>query len=195
VDSPGVLEPPGDAALYTFKGEQNPKWINQQIICLVDWVSNYKRYLLEDAEFVLILPPILKNAKTGCSQMRPSQELCVNNKSQNISESVKFVDWFLNSEEAAVILGDVRSIPASSTAREAAAKAGKIDQMTSDAVGAATGNRIVLESALGYNREIVQITLDVGMKVEFGTSTPGQAADENIKLTKEKLAEFKESAQ
>ncbi|MBN2533185.1 MAG: extracellular solute-binding protein [Spirochaetales bacterium] len=191
----GVLEPPGDAALYTFKGEQNPKWINQQIICLVDWASNYTRYLLKDAEFILMLPPILKNAKTGASQMRPSQELCANIKSRNISESVKFIDWFLNNKDAAVILGDVRSIPASSIARDAAAKEGKINKMTSDAVGAATKSRIVLESAIGYNRQIVQIGLDIGMKVEFGELTPEEAAVENLKLTEEKVAELKAEEQ
>lgn len=187
----GTLEAPGDANVYAYKGEQNPKWINQQIICAIVWASAYSPFILKDTEFILMIPPTVKNAKTGCSQLRPSQEFCINNKSQNITEGAKFINWLLNDKEAAVILGDVRSIPASSTARNAAAAAGKIKKITSDAVSLAMKNSIILEKKFGFDRQIVQIGLDVAMKAEFGTLTPEQAADENIKLTKQKLEELK----
>ncbi len=189
----GTLEAPGDANVYAYKGEQNPKWINQQIISVVVWASAYSPFLLKDTEFILMLPPILKNAKSGSSQMRPSQELCINAKSPNIAEAAKFLNWFLNDKEAAVILGDCRSTPASSIAYDAANAAGKINKLTSEAVNSAKKSRVVLESKLGYDRQLVQIGLDTAMKVEFGALTPEQGADENIKQTKQKLEELKAS--
>jgi oligogalacturonide transport system substrate-binding protein len=86
----GVFEPVGEAALYNMKGEQNPKWINQQLICLVDWASNYQRYLLKNSQFVLQLPPTFRGAKSGASNMRPSQEICLNTSSPNIEEAPGF---------------------------------------------------------------------------------------------------------
>ncbi len=187
----GLLEPPGDAALYSFKGEQNPKWINQQIIALVDWTSNYTRYLSKDVEYTIVLPPSIKNAKTGASQTRPSQEICINAKSPNVAEGAKFLNWLLNDKEAAVILGDVRSVPVSESARKAATEAGKINKLTSDAISLATKSPKLLETAVGNNRQIVEIAIDVAMKVEFGTLTPEKAADEIYKRFTDKLAELK----
>jgi oligogalacturonide transport system substrate-binding protein len=191
----GLLEPPGDAALYSFKGEQNPKWINQQIIALVDWTSNYTRYLAKDnTEYTVVLPPNVKNSKTGASMMRPSQEICLNAKSPNAKEAAKFLNWFLNDPESAVILGDVRSVPVSDIARKAATDAGKINKLTSEAISVATKSPKLNEIFIGNNRQITEIALDVAMKVEFGSLTPEQAADEIYKRQMDKLAELKAAA-
>ena len=188
----GVLQPAGEAALYTHKIEQNPKWINQQIICHVDWASSYGSTLLKDAQYVLQLPPLMKNAKSGCSQMRPSQELCINSKSPNIDEAAKFLNWFLNSKEAAEVLGDVRGVPSSSTASAAAAAAGKISKLTSDALVKAAQHRVTLETKVGNDRQIVQIALDIAQEVQFGKLTPEQAADKYMELATAKLKELKQ---
>jgi hypothetical protein len=54
----------------------------------------------------------------------------------NIAEGAKFINWFLNDKNATAILGDVRSVPVSALARQAANDAGKITKITSDALGA-----------------------------------------------------------
>jgi oligogalacturonide transport system substrate-binding protein len=186
----GVLQPPGEAAIYSMKGEQNPKWINGQIIALVDWASNYQRYIMKDTEYVFLLPPNVRDAKSGSSDMRPSQELCINAASPNIAEAAKFLNWFLNSPEAAVVLGDVRSVPVSSSARDAAAKAGKINPKIAEALGRATTSIKKSESGYAINREVVQIFLDIANKVAFGVLTPAKAAEEQYRLTEQKVAEL-----
>jgi oligogalacturonide transport system substrate-binding protein len=186
----GVLQPVGEAALYNMKGEQNPKWINQQLICHIDWASNYSRYLLKDVDFVLMLPPNLKTSKSGASNMRPSQLICLNAKSANVAEAAKFLNWLLNDKASAVILGDVRSTPVSQTAREAATAAGKINKMTSDALAAATKSMKKPERGLALNRQLIDVMLDVASKVEFGALTPEQAADEYIKQANAKIEEL-----
>jgi len=187
----GVIQPPGEAALYALKGDQNPKWINQQMICMVEWASSYTRNLNKDAEYVLLLPPIMKNAKTGASTMRPSQELCVNKKSSNIDEAVKFTNWFLNDPEAAKILGDVRSVPASSVARKAAAAAGKISELTASALERATASRKAPDSAAALGTQLIDILNDVAIKVEFKSLTPEAGAAELIKRSTTKLTALK----
>lgn len=191
----GVIQPPGEAALYALKGDQNPKWINQQILCAVDWASNYARYMNKDSEYALLLPPTLKSgAKSGASTMRPSQELCVNNRSANVAEAVKFTNWFLNDPAAARILGDVRSVPASTVSRAAAVEAGKVNPLTANALTAATASRKVPDAPIGLNTQLIEIQNDVAMKVEFLTLTPDKAADEMIKRMTTKLASLKASA-
>lgn len=187
----GVIQPPGEAALYSLKGDQNPKWINQQILCVVDWASNYTRYMIKDVEYRLLLPPVMKNAKTGASTMRPSQELSVNKKSAHVDEAVKFTNWFLNDPEAAKILGDVRSVPVSSVARKAASAAGKINPMTADALEAATASQKVPDQAASLGTQLIEIMNDAAMKVEFKMLAPDQAAAEMIKRTVAKLASIK----
>jgi oligogalacturonide transport system substrate-binding protein len=101
------------------------------------------------------------------------------------------LNWFLNDKQAAAILGDVRSVPVSSVARDAATKAGKISKMTSDALSETTKSRKMPERGLALNRELIDIGLDICNKVEFGALTPAQATDEQIKRTNAKIKELK----
>jgi len=190
----GVYQPLGEADLFYGKTEQNPKWINQDIPIISAMSStllSLRSVLPEGIEVVTALPVIDKNAKNTAVLVRPSQLLAISGKSKHPEEAVKFLNWFMNDAESAVILGDVRSVPASTTAQQAAVEAGKIDAAITNAVEMGLKNAGIVDNAIATNSEVSSILQDVIEKVAFGKSAPDNAAQELITSLDKKLTELK----
>lgn len=193
----GVFQPLGEAALFPSKTEQNPKWINQEIVLNYDWTSSMNTYvgtLPEGTQAAVVLPPIAQDAKDTAVLVRPASLLAVSNKSSNIEEAVRFANWFVNDPDAAVTLGDVRAIPAVQSAAAAAMEAGKIDKTITAAVDAAVRKAGHVENALSNLSETDDILKDVVQKVAYRKSSPDQAAEELIERLNGKLKEIKNRA-
>lgn len=192
----GYYEPIGEAALFSSKPEQNPKWINQEILMTTDFTSNMKRNieaLPKDVQLEIALPVVSKDSKIGASIVRPAQIMSVNINSAAQQEAVKFLNWFLNSPDAAVILGDVRSVPASASARQAAADAGKINPLATKGLELGLTSRQIPDNALESNSELGQIDADITSKVEYKKLTPEKAAEELVNKLTAKLDELKKA--
>lgn len=189
----GVYQPLGESDLFFGKTEQNPKWINQDIPIISAMSStllSLSSVLPEGVEVVTALPAIDKNAKNSAVLVRPSQLIAVSSKSKHPEESVKFLNWLMNDAEAAVILGDVRSIPASSSAQTAAVEAGKIDQAITKAVEMGLKNAGIVDNAISTNSEVSALLQDVIEKVAYGKLTPDKAAQELVSSLEKKLKEL-----
>jgi len=190
----GVFQPLGEAALFPSKTEQNPKWINQEVVLNYDWTSSMNTYvgtLPEGTEVAVILPPIAKDAKDTAVLVRPASLLAISNKSANVEEAVKFANWFVNDKDAAVTLGDVRAIPAVPSSAKAAMEAGKIDKTITAAIDAALQRAGNVENALSNLSETDDILKDEVQKVAYNKASPDQAADELVERLNEKLKEIK----
>lgn len=189
----GVFQPISESSLFADMN-QNPKWINQEFVATEDWSSGVIKYqgiLPKDTAAAVAGPAVLKDGKDGASIVRPSQQFSVNKKSVSIEESCKFLNWFLNDGEAAVILKDVRAVPASATARQAAGDAGKIDKNVIDAVELAQKNTQVTDNAPSSNTQITDIVKDVLQKLLFDKENVDQASAEIITRLEDKLKELK----
>jgi len=112
-------------------------------------------------------------------------------KSKNVEEAVKFLNWFMNDPEAAAILGDVRSVPASSSAQQAAVEAGKIDPVVAMAIEDGLANQGLPDSQLSTDSKLQTALQDVIEKVAFGEAAPEAAADELISNLEKLLASMK----
>ena len=146
---------------------------------------------LEDVEVITALPVIAKDAKDTAVQVRPSQLYAISAKSQHPEEAAAFLNWLLHDAEAAAILGDVRSVPASSAAQQAAVDAGKIDPAIARAVEMGLANATgLLDNALSTNSEVTSILQDSIEKVAFGRATPEQGATELITGLERKLRDL-----
>ncbi len=192
----GTMEPFGESSAFVGKTEQNFRWINGDIgiaFALTPTISQMKSTAPADRKFFVAALPIHKNAKQSANPQRPSQVLAINRVSRNAEEAVKFLNWFVNDREAAVILGDSRSTPASSLARQALVEAKKIDPLIADALDYANKNPGKAWGPLTENSEISQINKDAIEKMIFDKTTPEQAADEIISGYKAKLDELKSS--
>jgi len=193
----GLLQSPGEASLYAGKMEQNPKWSQQTLLMSYDWASNLSRYksvLPKGNEFTVVPMPVIKGGKTGSTLMRPSQVFTVNANSANSAEAIKFLNWFMNDKEAALVLSDVRGVPATAKARVAVQSAKLIDELTVEALDYAAKNQALADSVLTHHSQIDEIFKDVTVKAEFGALTPSQASDELISRLNAKLKSLKATA-
>ncbi|OME77226.1 hypothetical protein BK120_27260 [Paenibacillus sp. FSL A5-0031] len=189
----GAALPLGDAALFTSKMEQNPKWVNGEVGMTVDWsstVSKYKAAAGED-KFAVGMPIFAENGKSTAIKFKPSMILSVNKKSKNAEEAVKFVNWLLNSKEAALILLDTRSVPTSEAAMQALVEANVIDPNVAQMVDNALKNPTASPPIVQNKPEIADIIRDICEKVVYGSLTPEKATDQLIQRVEDKFKELK----
>src|SRR5690606_21263862 len=84
----GAAQPLGDAALFTSKMEQNPKWVNAEMGMTVDWsstVSKYKQAAGEES-FAAGMPIFAEGGKATAVKFKPSMILSVNKQSKHADE-------------------------------------------------------------------------------------------------------------
>lgn len=115
----GVNEPASESFLYPWAYFENPKWVNNEIGACYSHASTViarKDGFADTAEVVAM--PIMENAKESGHIVRPSQTLVINKDSKHVEEAAKFLDFFFNDEEAALILKDCRSVPPTTTAQQ-----------------------------------------------------------------------------
>ncbi|MFC3801165.1 ABC transporter substrate-binding protein [Cohnella sp. GCM10012308] len=190
----GVYQPLGEADLFFGKTEQNTKWINGDIPMIPAMSSTMltlKSVLPAGTVVTTALPPVTKDGKDTAELVRPSQLVAVNAKSKNTDEAVKFLNWFLTNPDAAVLLGDVRSSPASKSAQEAALAAGKIDPAVTKAVADGLASAGIVDGVVATNSEVSAVLQDVIEQAAYGKLTPDKAADTLIQTLQKKLEELK----
>ena len=192
----GTMEPFGESSAFVGKTEQNIRWINGNIgmaFTLASTISQMKSTVPADRHFFVAALPMHKNAKQSANPPRPSQLLAINKLTRHAAEAVKFLNWFINDRQAALLLGDCRSTPASSLARQALVDGNKMDPLIANALDYAIKKPGKSWGPLEENSEISQISKDAIEKMIFNKITPEQAADEIIKGYKAKLNELKSS--
>lgn len=189
----GAAAPYGEVAAMGNNLVTYPKLVNGQIGMIQDWsgmVSAYKPVFKPD-NFAVGVAITVKDGKDLTTSYKPSMLLSVNSKSPNAQEAVKFANWLLNDKQAAMILTDQRSIPASAVARQALVDGNAVDKDVAKLVEDTLKNPAPPVPLVINNSEIAAITSDVNSKVIFGKITPDQGADELIKRITDKLGELK----
>jgi oligogalacturonide transport system substrate-binding protein len=184
-----VLLPFNESTLYDGKSEENPDWITGNIGMLHVWSSGFDKISAGKTSNLVVKPfPVLGNAKDSGIIVRPSQILAANNRSANKDEAAKFINFFLNDAEAAVILGTVRGIPSTTIARETLNQKGLLKPMVEEITNIALNTMGKPWTVWDNNTEIVDIMNDVLEKVGFGVLTPAQGAKELYDRVNSKLA-------
>ncbi|MCZ8513270.1 extracellular solute-binding protein [Paenibacillus filicis] len=119
--------------------------------------------------------------------LKPSMFWSVSADSKYIEESKKFIDWFINDQEAADILTTTRGVPVSSkvldylTPKLTAADKLQVDLIKSVAPDAQPFN----PGAKGWSNYTSKDFKDIGEKIMFGKITPEAAYDELVKKAKD----------
>lgn len=113
----------GNAALY-----QSPEFIGGRVAGVLEWGSAVGKYESVLPEGVLEAGPLLTDEK-GCSDgwlIKPSLLYAVSKHTKYPDEAAAFINFMLNDEECAEILGTTRGIPASKAAETALQKSGAL---------------------------------------------------------------------
>lgn len=151
----------------------------------ISWVfSNQAVSMVNAAGRELKLSTIPKQTADGVSGLciRSSSAASIYNGSKNKEEAAKFINWFINDEEANLILAGERGVPIMSKVREAIREAcdPEKDAITVatyefvDKVGELASNPPPMEPAV--QMEIEDILSQCNEQVQFGTMTPEEAA-------------------
>ena len=113
----------GNAALY-----QSPEFISGKVAGILEWGSSVGKYEMSLPEGILEAGPMLTD-DSGNSDgwlIKPSMLYAISAETQYPDESAAFMNFLLNDEECADILGTTRGIPASSYAEKSLEKNGKL---------------------------------------------------------------------
>ena len=189
----GGAAPFGEVAALGNNLATYPKLINGQVGMVQDWsgmIGVYKP-AIKPENYTVGAAITVRGGKDLSTSYKPSMLLSVNKKSANSQEAVKFADWMLNDKDAAMILKDQRSIPASAASRKALVDANALDKDIVAMVETTLKNPAPPVPLIINNSEIAEITKDVNSKVVFGRITPEQGADELTKSITDKLNALK----
>ncbi len=116
-------------------------------------------------------------AETNALWVAPSQFYTVNRNSQNIEQTIRFIDFLVNDPDAALILGNDRGASASATARAAGA-ATPADQKVLNYLDAAAPHTSPETPHVPNDTELNNTAYLIYQQVAFGQLTPEQGGRE-----------------
>lgn len=189
----GVMQPVAEtASIRTGQLAENPKWLNNEVVFLIDLTSRYIPITgsISGSEVIAVEFPSPKDAVNSGILLRPTNLYSVYARSGNVNEAVRFTSWILNDPEAARIQGLERSMPASGSAREALVAEGVVSENFNFSVNYAIEHAGLPQSFISLNQEIQAIEDDVLTRVVYRDWSPERGADEMIRQITNKLAEL-----
>lgn len=116
-------------------------------------------------------------AETNALWVAPSQFYTVNRNSENVEETVRFINFLVNDPDAALILGNNRGASASSTARAAGASS-PADQKVLDYLEAAAQHTSPDTPRVPNDTEFNSTLYLIYSQVAFGQLTPEEGGQE-----------------
>jgi oligogalacturonide transport system substrate-binding protein len=113
----------GNAALY-----QSSEFIGGKIAGVLEWGSAVGKYESVLPQGRLEAGPFLSdgNGNSGGWMVKPSLMYAISRNTDHPDEAAEFMDFLLNNEECAEVLGTTRGIPASRYAEEGLERSGKL---------------------------------------------------------------------
>ena len=189
----GVAVPIQEGNVFLNSVWTNPDWLQGNIVCEFSWTSLWDAVtgdIAEGYEMGAFILPVLEDAKNTGLIITPSQLLCISSTSQNKEEAAKFLNYFFNSPEAGLILGDVRSVPPVASIQQLCEENGLIDAEIIKATQYAQENQGLYRNALSGNSEIVKVLNDAVEKVAYDSSAIESAAAEAVDMIDYILAEM-----
>ncbi len=119
----------GNAALY-----QSAEFIGGNIAGVLEWGSAVGKYEAVLPEGVLEAGPLLTDntGNSGGWMIKPSLLYAISKNTKHPDEAAAFMDFLLNDEQCAQILGTSRGIPASSYAEQSLAESGMLSGLAKE---------------------------------------------------------------
>ena len=187
----GVAEPMETAFAYNGDVDANKKLLNNEIATTYRASSSIVNLDTSGGmELDVINLPIDPDAKASGVLTQPSQIMMVSNNA-NKEESLKFMEWFYNSEEAAKILTDCRGVPPTQNARDTLTEAGLGNAVVTKAVSIAMEVTDEPMPTPSENTEVIGFVNLLMQEVCYKTITPEEAADTLIENLNEIVDSFR----
>lgn len=201
VEAFGFLKTLNDARAWPSLSEvpsastiaEDPRWISGKLATTFSWVSAFYPVAQPiGAAAEIEAYPVVPDGKDTAVATQPSMLFCANANSQNIEETIKFLNFIFTDEEALKELKDCRGIPSSKKGFEVAEANKLIDPLIKKSLELALGNSSTVPySAISDDSELATYGKDVIEMLLFNKLTPETAADELISRYEIRLAEMK----
>lgn len=178
----GTIPPLEEMVLYdSVFPDQIPNWLNGQWGMSVLSASNLPA-ILEASDFKIdtMRWMVLDNAVESAITVAPTQLFSVNDDSPYAEEAAKFINWFLNDEEALAITTDTRGIPSNTHAAQLLEEQNLVQAEVSSMLAQAIAEPGSADNAVTLDPQLSDITRQYIYEVGYGQITPEQAASRAI---------------
>lgn len=169
-----VMLPYEQSSIYANQTEQFPKWLNNEMGMFMQTASTIPSFTGMDLEVMLI--PRYEDAVNSGASLYPTNLLCINSKSANQEEAAKFLNFFFNDPEAIAILGDVRGVPSTSTARTQLEEAGSLNPLIAKAISLGEQYPGMGFHAARFNSELSKVANEYIEYFGYGEATAEETA-------------------
>ena len=174
-----VSQPYDEAVLYDSM-QNNPLWLNGKIGGIFLFFSNIDTEIAGlDYDYGVAGMPMFADATISGQECCPSLMVAINKNSDETKQkaAAEFMEWFLNSEEASLILGTVRGVPASASALEALEKNDVLSPLMSQGIKISNDTISLKNGAYELNASVKAVFVEYMEKVIYGVSTPKDASE------------------
>ena len=179
-----VCAPASYKAPYGDQDQEDPNWIAGKYVAAVGYTSstNVLKAANPNVEYYAGQMPLFEDRKSDGWFNDCPQFMGIYAKTEHPEEAAKFLDYFFNSEEAAAILGTVRSVPPTVMAQEVCEREGVMDALSKDAVEVSMQYNGQSDGGLTTCAEVTSILEDAYENVSYGAMSPEEAAAEVVDL-------------
>ena len=178
----GTAAPAAYKSSFGDQDQNDPNWIAGRYVASVGYGSNAA--VLEAAnrnvQYIAGRLPLLANKRDDGWFNNTPQYMGIYSGTRYPVEAATFLNFFFNSEEAARILGIVRSIPPTAFAQQIVTSAGLVDPLTQQAVTMSMNYNGKDDAGFTTGAEVTNILLAAFEAVSFGTKTPQVVAREVV---------------
>lgn len=179
-----VCAPASYKAAFGDQDQEDPNWIAGKYVASVGYTSSTNVLSAANPNvsyYAAQLPLMEDRVNDGWFNDCP-QFIGIYANTEHPEEAAKFLDYFYNSEEAAVTLGTVRSMPPTAMAQEACKAADKLDALSVQAVEVSMQYNGESDGGLTTCAEVTSILNDAFDNVSYGAKEPAEAAEEVVSL-------------
>ncbi|MCL2129234.1 MAG: extracellular solute-binding protein [Treponema sp.] len=174
----GAAAPAAYIEPFGEQTQNDPNWIAGRYVAHVGYTSTSEvmQAANPSIEYIPGALPLLANRKSDGWYNDPPQYMAISANTRYPQEAARFLDFFFNSEEAARLLGTVRSVPPTAMAQRVVVSAGVLNPL--HAAGVARSQTYNGQPDAGYTTaaEPKAILDNAYAEVSFGRMTPAQAA-------------------
>jgi oligogalacturonide transport system substrate-binding protein len=178
----GAAAPAAYKAPFGNQDQNDPNWIAGKYVAHVGYTStaDVMQAANSSVEYIAGNLPLLANRKGDGWYNDCPQYMGIYANTKYPEEAAKFLDFFFNSEEAARLLGTVRSVPPTAMAQKIVTDAGVLNKLTADSVAKSLIYNGQTDAGLTTSAESAKILLDAYEAVSYGSKTPAVAAKEVV---------------
>ncbi|MDR0464897.1 MAG: extracellular solute-binding protein, partial [Treponema sp.] len=178
----GTAAPASYKASFGDQDQNDPNWIAGKYVASVGYGSNAA--VLQSAnpnvQYIAGRLPLLPNKRDDGWFNNTPQYMGIYSGTRYPEEAATFLNFFFNSEQAALLLKDVRSTPPTAFAQQIIANAGFVNPLVAQAMEASMQYNGKDDAGFTTGAEVTAILLAAYEAVSFGTKTPQVAAREVV---------------